>query len=234
MGIVWILSAIKDGDGGENWIVSLAATLVSLVTVIVSYFTNKENLKSTSRNLTSARDIDFKIKVWHEIIDQCEELVTVTNAEHLEQCANITIAGKTNEVSDEEILSKLNSNCEHIHSLMFKLCLNIRALDNDSDTLLEEIRTYARNVIELYRNMQEFYLDSNATREQYKQIVAGVNEYTTKGVEFSHNMQDYISLLQDKLFSAANEANRSILDKIFNKNKKAKKKTKGDKKDGNS
>ncbi len=183
-----------------EWIISLVAVLVSLVTIIISYLTNKENLKNASDNILSERGIDFKISVWNDIIDLCDKLVLATNSDHLEQFVNITVAGKTNDTKDEDILNSLNENCEQIHSMTFRLCAKIKVLDMQNTELRNKIRAYAHDVIALYKQMQDFYLKKNATKEEYNDIVRGVNEFGIRGVTFSHTMQDYISELQGKLF----------------------------------
>lgn len=183
-----------------EWIISLVAVIVSLVTIIISYLTNKENLKNASENMLSEHGIDFKVSVWNDIIDLCDKLVLVTNSEHLERFVNITVAGKSNDTKDEDILNSLNENCEQIHSMMFRLCAKIKVLDGENTELRNKIRGYAQDVISLYKQMQAFYLKKNATKDEYNDIVRGVNEFEIRGITFSHTMQDYISELQEKLF----------------------------------
>lgn len=196
MRAIWILCAVN-----VEWIISLAAVVTSLVTVVVSYLMNKETMKNASENMLTERGIDFRVSIWNDIVELSDKLVLETNADHLEQFVNIVVAGKSNDTKDEEILNRLNANCEQVRSLVFLLCSKIKAVDGASDELISRIRNYAQDIISLYKQMQTFYLNKNATKDEFKIIVENVNAFEQRSLTFSHTMQDYVSTLQTKLFS---------------------------------
>ncbi len=193
-----------------EWVISLVAVIVSLVTIVISYLTNRENLKHASKGMVSAHRIEFNIEVWKDIIDLSEKLLNVTNRDRYEQFVNIAVAGKTNDVKDEVVLNDINNNCETIGSLVFNLCAKIKVLDRPNKELRDRIRNYAKDIVSAYKDLQKFYLDKYATRADYEKIAARAEEFSVRGDNFSHHMQNYISELQNILFETENKIKNNL------------------------
>ena len=192
-----------------EWIISLAAVLVSMVTIIISYLTNKENLKHASSNMVSERKLDFRVSVWKEIIDISDKLLLATNYDHFERLINTAVVGKNNDTSDEVVLNVINDDCENIRSLVFNLCSRIKVLDMPNKALRDRIRKYGNDVIDIYKKLQEFYLDRNATRSAFDGIVRTAQTFADRSKTFSRTMQDYISELQNRLFGIFGESGKN-------------------------
>lgn len=183
-----------------EWIISLVAVAVSMVTIIISYLTNKENLKHASFTMTAERRLDFNVSVWNDIIDLSEKLLLATNQDHFERLMNIIVAGKSNDTKDEDILNEINGDCEAIRSIVFNLCAKIKVIDRENKVLRDKIRVYSGDVIDIFKRFQEFYLNKRASKSEYDKIVAEAVAFGKRSEKFSHGMQDYISELQNRLF----------------------------------
>ena len=91
-----------------EWIISLAAVAVSLVTIIVSYLTNRENLRSSSENIVNEHELAFRIEVWKEVIDLADALSQETGRATYERLLDISVGVKNSEGDEERLNNALN------------------------------------------------------------------------------------------------------------------------------
>lgn len=188
-----------------DWVISLVAVLVSLVTVVISYLMNRENLKHASKNMMTEHMMDFKVSVWNDVISLCDKLVQLTSIEHLERSVNLVVAEKMNderEGNEERILATLQEESEQIRSCVFHLGTKASTLDDDATELLDGLRKYGSDVVSIYENLQKFCISDHPSQEQYDLIVEAVNGFETRNLNFSHGMQKYIMELHTEMFAS--------------------------------
>ncbi|MBR6788181.1 MAG: hypothetical protein IKM44_00015 [Clostridia bacterium] len=189
-----------------DWIISLIAVLVSMVTVIISYLSNRETLKNASSNMIVDHKIQFRMSVWQDIISLSDKLLIITNRDHFERLFNNMLVAKKNvSQSQEVLLNEINENCEMIRSSVFNLCAKIKIIDMPNKPLRDRIRKYADDIIAVYKEIQIFYLNEKATKEKYDEMVLSISSFGERSEVFSHTMQNYIAELQNKLFEINNE-----------------------------
>ena len=184
-----------------DWIISLVAVLVSLATIIISYFTNRENLKNASQNMISEHVMEFRIAVWNDIISLSDKLVLETAKEHLEKSVNLAMESKKTERGDGEVLGVLQEECEQVRSTAFHLRTKITTIDENGGELTQKIGDYCNDVLKIYEELQSFYIAEKPRSSQFDSIVERIEEFEERNLNFSNIMQKYIVDIQSKLFS---------------------------------
>ena len=198
VGILSVSSLLAEGFSFD-WIISLAAVLVSMVTVVIGYFTNRENLRYSRLNVLSERRLDHQLGMWKEVIEISDKLLQATDSAHIERTINSVLAfHRDNRDGEEVILNEINDHCETIRSLDLNLCARIKALDPGEEELQKRLERYVDDVISVYRRLQDFHL--NQDRAEYDAIVASAAEFEQRNKIFSRTMRDYIAKLPDRLF----------------------------------
>lgn len=179
-----------------EWIISLAAVFVSFATMVISYLTNRENLKNARENMLSERAIEFKVGVWNETIALCNQLVLVTNTNHLEKSVNIAISGLETDGNAEEVLNHINESCEEIYSLTFTLSVKTQTLNENCEEFSKKITSYRDEAIALYETIEQFYKRNLS----YAEMVSAMKDFQKRADAFSKELQDYVFMLKDKIF----------------------------------
>lgn len=186
-----------------DWIISLAAVLVSMLTIVISYLSNRETLKHASLNNLSEHKMNFNESVWKDIIDLSDKLLLLTNRDHFERLANIVIAAKTQSEGKERILNTINEECAKVRSVCFNLTFRIKTLDPTNTALIERIDRYSTDVVDTFKGLQQYYLDEGHDPEKYSKILTNADLLSTKETAFRDYMLEYVAKLQKKLFENA-------------------------------
>lgn len=189
-----------------DWVISLVAVLVSLVTVVISYLTNRENLKNASQNMLTEHAMKFRVSVWGDIILLCDKLVQLTGLEHFERAANLVATVKSDPSAPvADTLEKLQAECEQIRSTVFQLCAKASTLDDDPKELLDNLHRYGKDAVGIYERLENFCVAARPTRAEYDAIVAEINKFGERNLNFSHGMQEYIVSLESDIFGSGKE-----------------------------
>lgn len=139
-----------------NWIISLVAVLVSMVTVIVSYFMNKDTLNHASKDLIVDKTVSLNTEIWKDCINTCNNIILKTSGENFEKYLNIILLNKNANKFDESVLNKINEEIASIHSLSFYICANVSAIDTKFEQQKIQIINFTYKAIEVFKNLQEF------------------------------------------------------------------------------
>lgn len=180
-----------------DWIISLAAVLVSMLTIVISYLTNRENLRHARQNALDEHRMSFNETIWKEIIDLADALAELVNHDAYERLANSVILAKSNEEGKDEVLNAVSEVCSRVNSKAFNLCTRIKALDRENTALIDRILRYAEDVVRIVKTLEEYFLGRGATYHQISENAATLRE---KEAAFRSFMLNYAAELQDGLF----------------------------------
>lgn len=187
-----------------EWIISLAAVAVSLVTIIVSYLTNRENLRSSSENIVSEHELAFRIEVWKEVIDLADALSQETGRATYERLLDISVGVKNSEGDEERLnnaLNEISALDRRIRSLVFGLRSKIGVLDEHNDVTTEKIRAYGGEACGMCRALRSFCLDADAGADEFDALKTRAKALVSANEDFTENMRRYISRPEESVFA---------------------------------
>lgn len=176
-----------------DWIVSLVAVLVSMVTVIVSYMINKATIKSNEYVMQKSNMLAIDKEMWNKFFDNCEELVQITDSEIFIKFINDIIILKNQNMQDDKYVNSLNDIKVKVKQHAFNIVTYYDIFNSaNCDELRASTNEYVAHVVKVLDYVQAFYFG----QEFNERIVSKLHNFID---EFQVIHADYEKLLQSKI-----------------------------------
>lgn len=183
-----------------EWIISLVAVLVSMVTVIVSYFSNRDSIRSAEYIMKQSSLMGVNRELWKDFFALSSEIMLKTEPEMFTKMINdIAILKMKNEKNDEQV-NAIGEIKASIKQLGFNITtyyhLFIPDVDNDFDRSTKEYITAALLILD---DIQNFYFSEEIDDAYYGRIHERIEEFDSPKQAYLDELQRSIIKVQQEI-----------------------------------
>lgn len=179
---------------------SIAAVLVSAITVVFTYFMNKKNLEQASLMALTTNKLELRKDSWRQFISECDNFLLIINVEHFKSLLNDIVLSKNNKISNDNIIININKGIALFQSSLYKLKISYHLLNADNKQFDEKVEKVAKDATDFYQSLQKFYLNKDASKNEFEQLTKMCEAFKLQHNELAPYLREEIFNCEEKIF----------------------------------